>query len=79
MGRGDVHAAAHPSLIREQPEEQVLDLDPLVSHLPGLVLRAPNRLARWLCEHLEHTLSFAAIAETDQLPLGSEQAAIRRQ
>jgi hypothetical protein len=39
------HATRDPDLIREQSEEQVLDLDTLVSHLAGLVLRAPNRLA----------------------------------
>ena len=49
---GETEVREHPprdsGLIREQPEEQMLDLDSLVSHLPGLVLRAPDRLARCL-------------------------------
>ena len=41
----------------------------LVPHLPGLVLRAHDRLSRLLCEHLERAVSIAADRPHPPAPL----------
>ena len=46
--------------IREQHEEQMLDLDTPVPQLPRVVPRVRDRLTRLLGEHLEQTTSIAA-------------------
>ena len=37
----------------------MLEVDRPVPHLPGLILRTSDRLARVRCEHLEQTVSIA--------------------
>jgi len=53
------HSANGALIIAEQAEEQMLDVDCSVPHLPSLLLGTRDCLARLVCEHLKHNLIIA--------------------